>query len=181
MLRQVQQLKVMAGESSARPRFVFAHIPSPHVPYALDDTCSIRSDIGAFIDSLPANSPERSGSIIQAIRGQTICVDKLLVDVAGAIVHADEDAVVIVMSDHGPDELVDWSIPTEPGAAHRFANLFFARTPRVGAPFPRDVSLVNVFPILFNALWDQQLPLHRDDLFIGPAANVPGFVLYTAK
>ena len=181
MFRQVQQLKVMAGESSARPRFVFAHIPSPHVPYALDDTCSIRSDIGAFIDSLPANSPERSGSIIQAIRGQTICVDKLLVDVAGAIVHADEDAVVIVMSDHGPDELVDWSIPTEPGAAHRFANLFFARTPRVGAPFPRDVSLVNVFPLLFNALWDQQLPLHRDDLFIGPAANVPGFVLYTAK
>ena len=54
VLRQVQQLKLLAADASASPRFVFAHIPSPHVPYALDDTCAIRTDIDASINSLPS-------------------------------------------------------------------------------------------------------------------------------
>ena len=113
-----------------------------------------------------------------ALRQQTRCIDRLLTETANAIVRSDEGATIILLSDHGPEEAVDWSVPTEPGAAHRFANFFTARTPGIAAPFPPDVSLVNVFPLLFNAMWDQGLTIHRDDLFVGPAVNVPGFVSY---
>ncbi len=51
------------------------------------------------------------------------------------------------------------------GSRSSVRELFTARTPGITAPFPPDVSLVNVFPLLFNAMWDRA-DIHRDDLFV---------------
>ncbi len=66
------------------------------------------------------------------------------------MVAARPGAVVIVFSDHGPDELLDWDRPDTLGMDARFNNLFWARTPGQTGVFPPDVTLVNVMPLLLN-------------------------------
>ena len=85
---------------------------------------------------------------------------------------------MLLLSDHGPEELLDWRAPDEPGLGDRFANLFWARTPGHPDLFPDDVTLVNVLPILFNAYLGTDLPLHPNDLWYGPAQNLDRFVPY---
>ena len=85
---------------------------------------------------------------------------------------------MIVLSDHGPEELLDWNAPAEPGLGDRFANLFWARTPGQPGLFPDDVTLVNVLPILFNAYLGTQLPLRPNALWFGPTIGVDRFSVY---
>ena len=177
VLREVDELTRIATEPHSRPRFVFAHLASPHIPYVFDANCRIDPTIQdrTAVDPSGTNvAPER----LAAERDQTICVDGLLSKVAHTIVSNDPDAIVVLFSDHGPDDFFDWSAPEEPGLGYRFANFFSARTPTLASPFPQDVTLVNIFPILFNALWGLDLPLHANDMYLGPTDSRPGFTPY---
>ena len=44
VLRQFAELNRIAAEDGVKPRFVFAHIPSPHGPYVLDEQCQVRAE-----------------------------------------------------------------------------------------------------------------------------------------
>ena len=53
----------------------------------------------------------------------------MLADSVRDLVEARPDAIVIVFSDHGPEERIDWVAPDDAGIQDRMANLFWARTP----------------------------------------------------
>ena len=94
------------------------------------------------------------------------------------LVKARPDAVVIVFSDHGPSERLDSWQPTEPGIRDRLANMFWARTPGHPRLFPDDITLVNVLPLLANAYLGTSIPLHPNDIYLGPTPANPYFQPY---
>jgi hypothetical protein len=174
VIRQFDEIKRLAAESGVQPRLVFAHVPSPHAPYVLDSDCRVDTGVERTLRALrEPGAYEQTRA--EALREQTTCVDLLILDAARSIATSDPSAVILVLSDHGP------SLPvtaTEAEVGDRLANLFFARTPNLADPFPQDVTLVNAFPILFNALWGTGLQLNPNDVFVGPSGANPGFRLY---
>ncbi len=181
--RTVRELDALAGLAETRsdhPLFVFTHIPAPHFPMVFRADCTFRPIDSYTPGSIVAGYVPGDPTAVAIQRDQTACVDTLAVDALSRIVVARPDAVVILLSDHGPAELLDWVAPAEPGLGDRFANLFYARTPGHPDLFPDDVTLVNVLPILFNAYFGTQLPLHANDLWLGPTIGVDLFSRYLA-
>ena len=175
---EIAAVQTLADASFDRPLFVFAHIPSPHAPYVLARDCSERL-LGNLVPAPPSVIDAAGRATrVAAEADQTACVDHLLAEAISAVVAVRPNTVIILRSDHGPDELINWSNPAEPGLGNRFANLFWARTPGHSGVFPDDVTLVNVLPILFNTYLGTQLPPHPNDLFLGPAGTDGRFVPY---
>jgi hypothetical protein len=98
-------------------------------------------------------------------------VDSLVGPALASIVAADPGAVIIVFSDHGPQQILSWSDPDDAGTKARRANRFAARTPGHSSLFPDDVTLVNVLPVLFNVYFGTDLPLQPDDTYFGPGLD----------
>jgi hypothetical protein len=180
-LAEVDELAALAGETSTQPQFVLVHLPTPHWPIALNEDCSLRPTDAYSLGAIGRDNHPGDATAVQLVADQTRCVDNLVEPVLRDLVQRDPGAVVIVFSDHGPEELLDWRQPGEPGLGDRFANLFLARTPDHPNLFPNDVTLVNVMPILLNAYLGTDLPLHPNDLYYGPAQNLDHFVSYTAN
>jgi hypothetical protein len=160
----LDRLAALSREPSRVPRAVFVHLPLPHLPYAVDASCSVLSPSDAI-----SLGPRTGGGTEETIRlqaDQTRCIDRELVEAMRLVVSADPDAIVILMSDHGPDELLDWAAPDQPGIRDRLVNLFAARTPHQDRPFPDDITLVNVVPILFNAYFGTHLPLRSNETYM---------------
>ena len=180
-LREVDELSALASEASTQPRFVLVHLPTPHWPIALNADCSLRPTDAYSLGAVGRDNHKGDAMAVGLAADQTRCVDGLVEPVLRDLVERDPGAVVIVFSDHGPEELLDWRKPDEPGLGDRFANLFLARTPGHAGLFPDNVTLVNVMPILLNAYLATDLPLHADDLFYGPAQNLDHFVPYIPR
>ena len=180
-LLELEALNGVSEERASAPQFVLAHLPSPHRPFVFNADCSPRPADQYSLGSIGRTDRAGGAESIAASRNQTVCVDRLLADAVRGLVERRPDAVVLVLSDHGPEERLDWRAPGEPGLRDRFANLFWARTPTHSGLFPADITLVNVMPILFNAYLGTDLPLHDDDLYYGPAQNLDRFVPYAGN
>jgi Sulfatase len=178
-LSEMDVLSSLAQSTTSRPQFVFVHLPIPHWPYAVTGDCGLRPADKYSLGSVGRDSHAGDAVSVGVARDQTRCVDSLLSAGLQDLVAARPNAVVIVLSDHGPDELLDWWSPTSSTLRDRMANLFWARTPGHPSLFPDDISLVNILPILFNGYLGTNLPLHPNDQFFGPAPNNDHFVPYT--
>ncbi len=163
---ELAALLEIAADPDPQPRFVLAHLPSPHWPYVFTDTCQPANPIEGPVEGIGrgGGDPET----VAAVAAQTKCVDTMLAKTTADIVARDPDAVIIVFSDHGPDEHLDWWNPDDAGITERSSNLFAARTPGHEHLFPDDVTLVNVLPMLFNAYLGTQLPTHPNTFWFGP-------------
>jgi hypothetical protein len=179
--RTIAELDAVRREAKSpadHPRFVFMHLPVPHLPFVFEADCSARPDDGYTTGPNARGYHAGDATSLAVTAAQTECVDSLLADTVGPLVAADPDAVVLVLSDHGPEDRLDWWDPSADGIADRMANLFWARTPGVANVFPADVSLVNVLPLLFNAYLGSDIPLHPNDLWFGPVIGGDRFAKY---
>ena len=177
----VDAIEQVARSLDRQPQLVVAHLPLPHPPNVLDASCSDRpvdaSTFPVFMND-PTLVPDETRIHEDAIATgeQTACVDRMLADAADTIVTADPTAIVLILSDHGPDVRLNWARPELPGLRDRVANLFAARTPGHPALFPDDITLVNVMPILFNTYFGTALTLNANDSYInrpnGPPSRV---------
>ena len=178
MLAEVDALRALALTPSDRPQFVLAHLPAPHLPFAMQADCSLRPADSYTTGEVGRGGRAGDATAIQVTADQHRCVDSLLGNVMTDLVAARPGAVVILFSDHGPEERLDWWAPEEPGISDRLAVLFLARTPGVDGLFPADVSLVNVIPLIANRYLGTSIAPHADDLFLGPTKVDPHLVLY---
>jgi hypothetical protein len=178
---ELDLLRDLAIQPAPRPQLVLAHLPAPHLPIVLEADCELRP-----ADAYTAGGVGRDGRAgdrvaVQVTADQHRCVDELLAGAVTQLVEARPDAVIIVFSDHGPEERLDWWAPTEPGVLDRMANLFFARTPGQLDLFPDDISLVNVLPLIANSYLGTSIPIQPDDLYLGPTKVDPRFVPYLPR
>ncbi len=136
----------LAAERPGHPRFVVAHVPSPHPPWVFN------------ADGSPRTSPDTTGltdAQLKAAYGGS--VQALWQPVLRAIDEIDRAStvppVIVVFGDHG-----SW-IGALPGDIRlRFLPILAARVPGRPNPLPDDESLVNVFPDLLNPLFGASFP-----------------------
>jgi hypothetical protein len=134
--------KIAEGRAQT-PRFVFAHVMVPHPPFVFDRDGST--------PSVPECSPERC-SILEApidrdlhlarYLGQLAYTNELVTRTVDAIITADPEAVIVLMSDHGSRiNFFDFE-----EATHNFMAI---RADRVQVP--ATMTPIGLFPLLLNA------------------------------
>ena len=146
----------LAAERPGHPRFVFAHVPSPHPPWVFNADGSPRTS--PDIHTIYEDSPDTTGlTDAQLKEGYSGSVQALWQPVLRTIDEIDRASavppVIVVFGDHG-----SW-IGALPGDARlRFLPLLAARIPGRANPLPDDESLVNLFPDLLNPLFESSFP-----------------------
>jgi hypothetical protein len=161
-------LEALAAERSATPKFVFAHILSPHMPiaYAEDggpaeplpcypNSCSL-FDLGdRYGDALLG--PERDQ--IEALNG---AVERTVRQIQA---RSATPPVIVLFSDHGMRN-------HEADRDEMLRSLFLASTPGHPGLFPDDVTPVNVLPRLLEAYTPVRLPYATEESYWVDIRNV---------
>jgi Sulfatase len=154
---EFRQLAEIAAERSDRPKFVWGHLPTPHAPwfYTADGEPRTVLDVEKTWAETPANTGLDLETLMAGYAGQVEWVDRQVVETIDRILASSaRPPVIVVFGDHG-----SW-IGSDGGDFRlRFLPLFAARMPDGSKPFPDDIQLVNLFPILFNELFGDDVPL----------------------
>lgn len=133
----------LAGESNLQPRFVFAHLMMPHPPFVFD--------ADGATPPLAECTPTRCAILEAPVDGelhlsryldQLAYTNKLVTQTVDAIIAAEPDAVIVLMSDHG--SRITFSDRVE--ATHNFMAI---RANRVDVP--QAMTPIGLFPLLLNA------------------------------
>jgi hypothetical protein len=156
---QMRNWSSIMEELPSGPVITFLHLILPHPPLYLDRQCNVRldPDLGGSVmiqDDLPAEAVTKRH---QAWVEQLECANRATLDF---LTQVNDDAVVIVTSDHGSDssyrlfgEVTDY---TDDDLIERFSILAAARLPAACRNVtPADVSLVNLFRYVFACLADE--------------------------
>jgi hypothetical protein len=149
----------LAHEAHDRPRFVVVHVPSPHAPivFAADGSAVPMHDLANFYDDTLTHRTGPRNEELARYAGQVSHIDSLALPVVDEILGAaTAPPVILVLSDHGSAAGVEWQDLKGSDLDERTANLFAAYTPGRSGVFPDDISLVNVFGLLFEAYFGRE-------------------------
>lgn len=145
------------------PRLVFTHIPSPHFPIVF--TADGNRALSTFATAHPSQVRAAPDVVRRAYLDQVAYLNRTLLAALDSMA-LPEDAVVIVMSDHGPEFGLHWFDEEKTEFDVRFASFFAARN----APaFPDDVQVSDVFGILAREVLDEPIDLPARRFFSNEA------------
>ena len=170
-LNSLARLREVAGRSSGAPRSVFVHVPVPHQPFAFEADCDRRPSDKDSLGSLGRGEHAGTPATERLAADQTACIDGLVADALQEVVTRDPTATIVVFSDHGPEERLDWQDPQLGPMLERHATFLAARSPGDLLTFPDDITLVNVLPRLLKTVLGVDLPDRADELYFGPSRS----------
>jgi hypothetical protein len=155
----------LAAERPSRPRFVFAHVPSPHGPWVNEADGSPR--VVTSLETWYFDTPETTGlsreEVIEGYAGQSEYLGTRTQAAVGSIIRSSaRPPVILVISDHGSSLDVSAANPEQ-----RLRNLFASFTPGHPGLFADDVTLIGVLPTLFDAYFGVELPRPAETLYTG--------------
>jgi hypothetical protein len=152
-------LESLAQGQHDQPVFAWIHIPAPHPPVAVTDHGSLLEwpNTDTFFGITSAQMGISIEKYKRLFTAQLEYVNSRVIRALDMVTRTDPNAVVLVMSDHGPGNPQD-STGSEIDVSARLRNFFAARTPG-HQPYPDAVSSVNVLSILFNAYLDTDFAL----------------------
>jgi hypothetical protein len=82
------------------PKFVFAHVLIPHVPYVFDPEGNIRDDPGYYGGSLAA--PLSESYLMEGYTGEIRFINSMILEISAKIIHQSQPSpIIIVHGDHG--------------------------------------------------------------------------------
>lgn len=152
------------------PKFVFAHIISPHPPFVF----------GARGEALESSQPFgwNDGSHYQGTlheyqsgyRGQVMYINAQLKRVVEAILeHSETPPVIVLLSDHGPGSHLDWESVENTCVWERGSNFMALYLPQgLPAQLHERISSVNMFRVLMDVLFGTQLGMLEDRTYYTP-------------
>lgn len=149
----LQAIENLATERSDVPRFVLAHLLSPHHPvvWAADGSPVNPPLVGDFYGDTLIEQGTSRGVFIDRYVGQLEHLNGMVLQTVDAVIQNEaRPSVVIIMSDHGSGIGMDPDQPDGGDLFGRTANLFVARTPGRKGVFPDDVTPVDVFRLLLD-------------------------------
>jgi hypothetical protein len=155
----------LAAQKSARPRFVFAHVPSPHGPWVdqADGSPRVMKTLETWYFDTPETTGMTRDEVIKGYVGQSAYLGKRALAAVEAIQKASaRPPVILLISDHGSSLDVTAANPEQ-----RLRNLFAASTPGHPGLFANDLTLIGVFPTLFDAYYRVELPRPAETMFTG--------------
>jgi len=149
-------LGALAAERPRHPRFVFAHVPSPHPPWVFnaDGTPRASGDVNTIFEEMPDTTGLTEAQLRTAYAGSVEALWQPVLNAVDAIDRASATPpVIVVFGDHG-----SW-VGALPGDDRlRFLPLLAAHLPAGRPPLPGDEDLVNVFPDVLNPILGSSLP-----------------------
>ena len=150
--------RVVAGPG---PKFVFAHLLMPHVPYVFAEDGSIRTDPGFY--SGPESEPIDETYRRLGYTGEATYLNRRVLEFAQAALRgSDVQPIIVIVGDHG---LRDDS---------RLQNLGAYLVPDSAVPdFRPSITPVNVFRTIFDASFGASLGQLPDQSFRGEAYSSP--------
>jgi hypothetical protein len=161
---------------STGPKFVFAHIISPHPPFVFDANGNPLEPKRSY--SL-ADGDDYRGSWTEYRRGyaaQVQYVNQLLDETVSAIIRSSPaPPVIVIQGDHGPGGFLEWKSLDRSCLWERAAILQAYYLPDGGSQhlYP-SISPVNSFRIVLNAYFGMDLELLPDETyFTSPRAGGP--------
>ncbi len=170
-----RETEMVGAEAHDRPRFVFTHIPSPHAPivFTADGSPTETGDLATFYDDRATRKGLTSEQYSNLYTGQVTYLNGRVIHAVDAILAAAvRPAVILVLSDHGsadgfrPEDLRNSNLD------ERSANLLVALTPDRDDVFGDDVSLVNVFAMLFDTYFGTTYPRQPDTVYRWQGASI---------
>ena len=156
--QQLFTLDTLPGLATVNePKFVFAHIIVPHIPFVFEPDGSIVSDPGFYSGRL--TEPIDREHLLEGYVNQVQFIDTRILEVARQILeNSAEPPIIVIMGDHGLE------------ADNRLVILNALYLPGEEASqylYP-SISPVNTFRIIFNAYFGASYPL-LPDISIGEA------------
>lgn len=142
------------------PKFVFAHIISPHPPFVFSaDGSPITPNVPFTLRfTYDAGDPE-AADYIEGYRGQTAFVNAELEEAIRAILaEAEVPPVILIQGDHGPDS----NSGRQSYIQERMTNLMAYLLPAGSEALYPTVTPVNSFRIVFNELFGGEYPILPD-------------------
>lgn len=138
-----------AAQQSSQPKFVYTHLMMPHFPYYYNS----RGDLNDINSIEPKNMTNDSLYLeyLQYVNGQVLNLMK-------RIISSDENAIIILLSDHGYRYAKNDSLKTS-----NLSALYDPQKKITG--YYQNISNVNIFRVLFNDLFKADLPLLPDKHF----------------
>ena len=155
----------LAADRDAGPKFVFAHVPSPHGPWVqkADGSARVMTSLETWYFDTPETTGLSRDEVIQGYVGQSAYLGQRARAAIEAIQKASaRPPVILLISDHGSSLDVSAANPEQ-----RLRNLFAAYTPGHPGLFARDLTLIGVFPTLFDAYFGVELPRPPETMFTG--------------
>lgn len=153
------------GDADPGPTFTFAHLVAPHPPFVFAADGSYRPERAraAFADgngwrtlAAPHGEDYADGYV-----AQVRWLDAELPRVVDGILARSPDAVIVIAGDHGSGAGLDWRGAEASDLEERASILLAARLPG-GRELPAGLTPVNTFRVVFDALFDADLPLLPD-------------------
>ena len=148
------------------PKFVFAHILSPHPPFIFDaDGNAVKH---GDCNGLDGTSFEGSRDDYEEGYSQQIAyISKLTKDVIESILaNSTTPPVIIIQGDHGSGMLLDLNSSENSCLHERTANLnaYYIPSAKDNLLY-KEISPVNSFRVVFNEVFDLELPLLDDRIY----------------
>jgi len=158
------------------PKFVYAHIISPHRPYLFGPDGEPRSPDGVFTfvdldDSTPLEV-ERQKYI-----DQLIFVTKRIQQALETILsQSPTQPIIILQSDHGPGLGMNWENPTTDGLFQRMPilNAYLVPESCKDSLYP-EISPINSFRVIFNCAFDADYELLPDHSYFSEFEDIDDF------
>ena len=131
------------------PVFVLGHFRLPHAPFIYD---SAENEVAG-----------KSDDDKEAYLEQLIYSNKKILELVDKILeNTTRDPVIIVMSDHGYRNEIDWKNPSNEDYVAGFNNLAAYHMPNQMDNLPETISSVNIFRIIFNSYLDTDFEMLED-------------------
>jgi len=143
------------------PKFVFAHIISPHPPFVFDRDGNPVDSQYSFTFQDANEFPGSSEEYPQRYVGQVQFVNRRLQKMIDTILaQSGTPPIIVLQADHGSGMLTDLTSPERTCIWERFSPFAAYYLPSLaGDPIPNDISNVNIFRTIFDQYFESELPL----------------------
>lgn len=143
------------------PKFIFAHIISPHPPFVFDSAGAPLNSSHSFTFQDANEFPGSREEYREQYVGQVQFVNRKLQETIDAILAQSElPPIIVLQADHGSGMLTDLASPEHTCIRERFSPFEAYYLPDVRRDaITSDISTVNLFRIILNEYFEAQLPL----------------------
>jgi len=143
------------------PKFVFAHIISPHPPFVFDRDGKPLDSAYSFTfqdaNEFPGSSKEYPQRYVEQVQFVNQNLQKMI---DAILAQSSTPPIIILQADHGSGTLTDLTSLEHTCIRERFSPFAAYYLPGVGVDvIPSDMSNVNIFRIIFDQYFDAELPL----------------------
>lgn len=151
--------KVGALDRVEEPKFVFAHILSPHPPFVFDRNGDAVQRDWPFSFADGDHFTIQGGTIDEYVSGyadQCLFISQKLPEVIDNILAvSDQPPIIIIQGDHGPGSGLSWSSAIKTDMHERFSILNAYHLPGIdNTAIPRSITPINSFRMILNLYFD---------------------------